>query len=236
MATNNAANFPKPIDVPNGGTGASSFTTYAPVCGGTTSTGILQQAATGISTSGNVLTSNGASLLPSWKAQGGPVKIVTLTASVSSSLTFTSSHITSTYKLYMIEFTQIKTSAGGQIQIQVSTNGGSSGIGSGYQTCSFKDAYNTATLTRTSGTAIGVVALLNDSSDTFNGTLYFNAASGVATQFVGRGSSYSTTGTTLRNYFFGGNNTTTSINGLIFVVSSAGTYTSGTMTLYGISN
>ena len=46
--------------VANGGTGDASFTTYAPVCGGTTATGALQSASTGISTSGFVLTSTGA--------------------------------------------------------------------------------------------------------------------------------------------------------------------------------
>jgi hypothetical protein len=236
MATHNADNFSSPIGVSNGGTGVALLTAYAPLCGGTTSTGSLQQATTGLSSTNDVLTSAGSGSLSRWRAPGGPIKITTLTAAVSSSLTFTSSNITSTYNLYCIEFTQILTLAGGQIQMDVSTNGGSSGIGGGYQSCSFKNAYNTATLTRTSATATSIVALLSDSTDTFNGLLFFNAGSGVATSFVGRGPSYSTTGTTLTNHFFGGNNTATSVNGLIFTVSSGGTFTSGTITLYGISS
>lgn len=61
-----------PIAFPviEGGTGDSSFTAFAPVCGGTTTTGAMQSASTGISTSGFVLTSNGASSLPSWQATG----------------------------------------------------------------------------------------------------------------------------------------------------------------------
>jgi hypothetical protein len=58
--------------VAGGGTGDTSFTAYAPVCGGTTTTGALQSATTGIGTSGFVLTSTGSSSLPTWQAVGVP--------------------------------------------------------------------------------------------------------------------------------------------------------------------
>lgn len=58
----------EPLPVFIGGTGVASTTAYAPLCGGTTTTGNLQAASTGISNSGYVLTSNGASALPSWAA------------------------------------------------------------------------------------------------------------------------------------------------------------------------
>jgi hypothetical protein len=67
MATNNATNTSNPVTVPQGGTGDSSLTAYAVVCGGTTSTGALQSVS-GVGTSGQVLTSNGASALPTWQA------------------------------------------------------------------------------------------------------------------------------------------------------------------------
>ncbi len=58
--------------VAGGGTGVVTMTTaYAPVCAGTTATGALQVASTGLSTSGYVLTSNGASSLPSFQAAAG---------------------------------------------------------------------------------------------------------------------------------------------------------------------
>ena len=57
--------------VTNGGTGVGSFTAYAPVCGGTTTTGVLQSADTGISNSGYILTSTGATSLPTWQAASG---------------------------------------------------------------------------------------------------------------------------------------------------------------------
>jgi hypothetical protein len=61
-----------PIIVASGGTGVATMTTaYAPICAGTTATGPLQVASTGLSTSGFVLTSNGASAVPSFQAAGG---------------------------------------------------------------------------------------------------------------------------------------------------------------------
>ena len=53
--------------VAGGGTGATSFTAYSVICGGTTSTGALQNVS-GVGTAGQVLTSNGAAALPSWQS------------------------------------------------------------------------------------------------------------------------------------------------------------------------
>lgn len=53
--------------VAGGGTGGTSFTTFAPVCGGTAATAPLQSAATGIGNAGYVLTSTGAGSLPTWQ-------------------------------------------------------------------------------------------------------------------------------------------------------------------------
>ena len=64
--------------VAGGGTGETSFTAYAPVCGGTSTTGALQSASTGISTSGYVLTSNGSSTLPSFQAVSASGAIMTI--------------------------------------------------------------------------------------------------------------------------------------------------------------
>lgn len=56
------------LAVADGGTGVSTMTTaYAPVCAGTTATGALQVASTGLGTSGFVLTSNGSAALPSFQ-------------------------------------------------------------------------------------------------------------------------------------------------------------------------
>jgi len=59
------------LPVANGGTGDTSFTAYAPIAGGTTTTGALQSLSSGMSTAGFVLTSNGTSAAPTWQAGGG---------------------------------------------------------------------------------------------------------------------------------------------------------------------
>jgi len=52
--------------VAGGGTGVNSFIAYAPIIGGTTPTGSLQSAVTGIGSSGYVFTSNGSSATPTF--------------------------------------------------------------------------------------------------------------------------------------------------------------------------
>ena len=58
------------VTVAQGGTGKTSFTVYAVVCGGTTTTGALQSIAS-VGTAGQVLTSNGAGALPTFQAAAG---------------------------------------------------------------------------------------------------------------------------------------------------------------------
>jgi hypothetical protein len=57
------------VMVADGGTGVSSLTAYAPLFGGTTSTGPVQSGTVG--TAGQVLTSNGAGALPTFQAPTG---------------------------------------------------------------------------------------------------------------------------------------------------------------------
>ena len=65
--------LPFTVPVTTGGTGLTTMTTaYAPVISGTTATGNLQVASTGLATSGFVLTSNGASAVPSFQAVSAP--------------------------------------------------------------------------------------------------------------------------------------------------------------------
>ena len=58
------------LAVADGGTGLSSATAFAVLCGGTTSTAAFQSIAS-VGTSGQVLTSNGAGALPTFQAAGG---------------------------------------------------------------------------------------------------------------------------------------------------------------------
>lgn len=66
-----------PLIIAQGGTGVVSFTTYAPIVGGTTSTGAVQQATTNFANPGWVLTSTGSSSLPTWQEVPGSVVTIT---------------------------------------------------------------------------------------------------------------------------------------------------------------
>lgn len=72
MATGfvNALGYEVPFSVTFGGTGASSFTAYSVICAGTSSTGAFQNVS-GVGTAGQVLTSGGASSLPTWEDPAG---------------------------------------------------------------------------------------------------------------------------------------------------------------------
>lgn len=74
------------VTVPFGGTGNTTFTAYSVICAGTTSTGIFQNVS-GVGTSGQVLTSNGAAALPTWQ---------TPTTGTVTSVSGTANRITST--------------------------------------------------------------------------------------------------------------------------------------------
>lgn len=56
--------------VEGGGTGNTTFTAYSVICAGTTATGAFQNVS-GVGSSGQVLTSNGASMLPTWQTNAG---------------------------------------------------------------------------------------------------------------------------------------------------------------------
>jgi hypothetical protein len=58
------------LPVANGGTGRTTHTAYAVLCGGTTTTG-AQQSIASVGTAGQILTSNGAGALPTFQAAGG---------------------------------------------------------------------------------------------------------------------------------------------------------------------
>jgi len=62
--------FAVPVSVPKGGTGNTTFTAYSLLCGGTTSTGSFQNVS-GLGSVNQVLTSNGASTLPTWQNSSG---------------------------------------------------------------------------------------------------------------------------------------------------------------------
>jgi hypothetical protein len=104
--------------VAGGGTGDTSFTAYSVITGGTTSTGALQNVS-GVGTTGQVLTSNGASALPTWQTNS------------SGSLTLTAQRFTSSGA-----FTYTPTAGTQYVIVELLGAGGGSGGTDNSQTVS----------------------------------------------------------------------------------------------------
>lgn len=234
MATNNAINTGKPIEVANGGTGDASVTAYAVICGGTTSTGALQSVS-GTGSSNQILTSNGASALPTWQAAttGSLVFIATRTASTSASLAFTSSELTG-YTQYAFILAGINNGTGTTVlNMDWSTNNGSGYLNSAFQSGFNSNAFNSSTLANTNSTTTCPLTLsITNTAVPIGGIIYATFPSSAVAMYSGQLFTIDTSSTFIN--CFGGNTGTTTINNVRFSYSS-GNITSGTISLYGIT-
>lgn len=152
MVTANSINSQYPIEVASGGTTDSSLTAYGVICGGTTASGALQSISTG--TSGQVLTSNGSSSLPSFQTVSGGGSLVLVeshTASGAADVQFTTG-LTSTYVNYKMFASNVLPSTNSvTIVAEVSTDGGSTWKTTGYYCYAW--LYNASTQVQTSSTS-----------------------------------------------------------------------------------
>jgi len=232
-----------PQPVVEGGTGIQSATAYAPIVGGTTSTGPFQSAATGISNSGYVLTSNGASALPSFQpaSGGGGGNLVLIQSqtvgSPVASLNFTSG-ITSTYNTYLFIMSYVTPSNNGDaLYMQVTTNGGSTWISSGYTAgCNYTTSSTSTSLTNVNSTSQFIIApnIYNLPQYGVDGTLYcFNVTNGNDIS-INSLSTYTYSSPGYGAYAFGGgSNTNNTINGFKFFMST-GNIRACIISLYGL--
>lgn len=122
------------IKVASGGTDNTAFTAYSVICAGTTSTGSFQNVS-GVGTSGQVLTSNGASTLPTWQtAAGGDTFLKaykTADQSISSNTTLAAdSHLSVTVaaKVYEFRIHYRLNNAAAVGGFKIDLNGGSAGV------------------------------------------------------------------------------------------------------------
>jgi len=222
------------VIVADGGTGLSSTTAYAVLCGGTTSTGALQSIAS-VGTSGQVLTSNGAGALPTFQtnSSGALVKISSTVASSSATVSFTG--LSSSYRDFLVVLSNVVPATDNvDFYMRTSTNNGSS-YDSG--AANYRYAYYGTITSATTDTAIRL------NGNTGNGT-----AEGVAgwvrihnpqsaagkcqvtyhtSTYVYTDSLYSITGAAYRD-------TAADVDAIQFYFSS-GNIASGTITLYGIT-
>ena len=177
-----------PQPVVEGGTEIQSATAYAPICGGTTSTSPLQSGDSGISNSGYVYTSNGASSLPSFQevsVGGGTLGTVQDTTS-GTSVSFTG--IPSGVKYILFGLQNVSASDGsGTFALQLGDAGGVETTGYAGRTVLSGTQYTWTTAIRitqaaaieTSKTYVGTVelSLSNASSNTWVVSLNTTAVS-----------------------------------------------------------
>src|ERR1700678_362442 len=146
-----------------GGTGNTTFTAYSVICAGTTATGTFQNVS-GLGSSGQILTSNGASALPTWQSAGagagavGWNYITSATASNSATLNF-DALFSSTYSQYMFVFNNLIPATN---EVYFSANLGTGGtptwVTSGYSSNQYVTNYNaTATTGSNTGGATGAI-------------------------------------------------------------------------------
>lgn len=218
-----------PVSIANGGTNATSFATTDGVVyyDGT------RLVTTSAGTSGQVLTSNGAGVAPTYQAsQGKLVLIQSQTASASSTINFTTG-ITNTYTTYLFVFTAIVSSAGGaDFEMLVSTNGGSSYLATGYSSGLNFNTYNSATLTNQNvSTYFKIFTGVAAGTNYFSGTVWcYNITTANNPMIIGQ--LFGGNGPYLQQ-IMGLNSTTSGVNAFQFLFGS-GNITSGTITLFGV--
>lgn len=218
--------------VAGGGTGVTSNTAYAVLCGGTTSTNPIQSIAS-VGTTGQILTSNGAGALPTFQSVGSLVLLASHTASNSASLTFTSL-ITATYSTYFLTFSKVVPIADSVLELQISTNNGSSYSATGYQAGCNSNVYTSATITNTnSSTALLLSGTIESTQTGCCGHVWlYNLQNGG--DFFARGDSHFVNSTPVGVMaYFGGATGDTSVNAFQ-VLMSTGNINTGTFSLYGL--
>ncbi len=182
-----------PMTVPYGGTGDSSFTAYSVLCGGTTSTGILQNVST-VGLSGQ-LTSNGSSALPTWQtSNAGSFQLIqSITASNQAAVIF-NSQFTSTFDVYLFTFTNIQPSSStAYLLSQVGTGSTPTWTTANYNWINVLIAnsseYGLSNSSDSSFPLSGNASpnLISNSSAGYNGFLYIYGTNGTSNVILGSG-------------------------------------------------
>jgi hypothetical protein len=236
MATNNPIDSLDPIQVALGGTGNSSLSSKGILYGnGTGNVGV-----TSAGNSGQVLVSNGAGNPPTFQSIVGNLTLISSGSVVNGASSFTiTSGITNAYNTYLLLCTGLEcTATSDQLALQVSTNGGSSYLTSGYTsgTTGGDIANNFANNTSTSEFFISFTTM----SSFFSTIWLYGMSSGsnmmISGESVGQNQAAGAGGIA-RAYHHGTVNTS-SINALKIFFAGGSTFLqsgSGVITLFGLS-
>lgn len=239
-----AATLSIPVIVPQGGTGLTSLTAFAVLCGGTSGTNPVQPIAS-VGTSGQVLTSNGPGVLPTMQtpSAGGFSLLATLTANNSATLQDTT-HITASFNVYMFVAENIIPVTNNTIlKMRITENGGSTFPTTNYVATDTginavgSSIFNTNTdgflLNDTNGGGGNLGTLSNTSLLGLCGTYYLVNPNSAANKYW-YGVSYWNSAGTIINAQVGGayTNDANVVNGVQFLMSS-GNISSGKIRIYG---
>lgn len=209
MTTNNILNTATvPVNVSEGGTGATSFTAYTVICGGTTTTGVLQNVAS-VGTTGQFLQSGGASALPAFAASpaGRLLSFQYLTSGSGATFTPTSATVNN----ILVECLGGGGGGGGASGTGTDSAGGGGGASGGYCRKWIPSIGGSYTATYTvgaggNGGTAGVNAGSTGSATTFaSGAVSLSAGGGGG----GKGGTAILSGTTIATCAPGGNTSTT---------------------------
>lgn len=241
-----------PQVVAEGGTGASTLTgvvtgngTSAMTANAVTQYGVLVGGAsnavssTAVGTSGDVLTSNGAGMAPTYQTpssggSGSWIYLATRTASTDTSVEFTSV-ISATYINYVIHYYNIiQSDSSGSFRMLVSEDNGSSYLSTGYVSGLTYSSYNGSAWSGFSSTTYQPLITTSSSGTGYGSTatlFLYNVDAGTD-YFRINGSSTFVDNSTLRRGLITGYNTSTAVDALKFQVTT-GTF-SGTIIMYGL--
>ena len=227
--TQNAINVTNPIGVDSGGSGDSTLVAYAPLCGGTTTTSPIQSVAS-VGTTGQVLTSNGASALPSFQSlsSGAPILIQTQTASSSASLVFNTG-ITYSGTYFFVFDNVMPSGTNVQPELLVSNTGGAPWATSGYKGGVNYVNYNSSTWTNINSTAYIPICYTASTTGHISGVVHLSNVN-LSTYMVVSGETVALGGYSILALPTGITGIT-GVNAFEFLFSS-GTITSGTISLY----
>jgi len=220
--------------VAGGGTGNTTFTAYSVICAGTTATGAFQNVS-GVGTSGQVLTSNGAAALPSWASPASTLVLIqSQKASSSTSLAFTS---IGSYNYYLLSwYSVVPASSAVTLQLQTSNNNGSTYANTGYSSGINFTSYNSTSITNSNiTTAFLLSGSAGTNSNGMSGYCYLsNFNNGVQAAIAGQ-SNWLNPSSSVQFGSMGGVNGASGTNAFQ-VFFSSGNISSGVFTLWGIRN
>lgn len=238
-----------PTSVPQGGTGKTTFTAYAVLCGGTSTTNPVQNIASA-GTAGQVLKSGGAAALPSFVDFPASMELITtLTASSSSSLIFTSANLASRFSTFLIMVNAIVPASNScYLRMDWSTNDGLSYISTNYRSgINYKNYNSAGAYSNSSSTSSCVLSYAGGVTGDEGGVQFcalmwllgLNATSAIGPSYYGQSLYFNATPTAVTGEIFGFNTGSLNVNNIRFTLIDipGGTtvlMSSGSISLYGI--